>query len=1512
MLELVRRGWSSVGLVSTLLVIWMLTGCGGTRVELDQTPGTSGGEEEMAMSEHSQRAGEASAETQTRDDDPAAGTEPGATDPETPDVDERLAEADALVDRACQLADEGRLAEALQTAQSALAIIQQVSGPDDERLLPPLELISLLYEDLGDYPAAVASRQQIVGVHAAKWRAGDWRIRDAENSLENLQGRAKLTDEQRAQLSQAAHVVRIASQAPPEHLNEAIQAMQQAIGVQIQLLGQQHREVASSIMVLGDLLSAARQWEEAANCYQDAMTIRTKVLGELHPDVGIALNSLGMLLESRAQYEQALAVFQRALRVAESAYGAEHPVTATVHNNLGGLLKEMDRPQQAREHYARALEIVRQAPGDRRAQAAGFLANLGSLLEQQRLYDQARQTLEESLAICRQIYDAPHPDTAHALNNLGKVAAAVGDAAAARKLYDEALAILREAQGERHPETLQVLLNCAAQRQAAGEWQEARALFEQALKTLVESYEPTYPLTANARDGLGGVLIELGEYAAAADRLDQALQAYREAFGETSAHVARVRQRRGFLLLKQGDYLAARQQLEAALRIREQLPGDQNVDIAETLDRLSQVMTALGEAASAVQLVERGLERLEPFATAEPLTAARLRASRAYARHRTGEFLAALAEYEEVLPIFRRELGSRHPETAAILNNVADLLRVLGEYGAAESLHREALEVRRAVYGDQHLETAGSLNNLGLLMHEMGDDARARKHLEAALSICEQMPGDEHPYTGTTLGNLCTVFTSMGDEALARRCGERAVKILRATLGERHLETAVAEGNLARALLNSQQPADAQPYLERAAETVRQTLGDQHPEYGAALLVLGYLHELLDDHATAAARYAEAYQVYLRGYEGRHANAALCLDALGTIYLMHGRHADAATCFERSLTTRRQILSETHPQIAASYHLMGTAHYWQGNPAESIRWVRKSLELSRSHLDLLSFAQSERQQLKLFRAVQYRLNDYLSLAQQTDEDASAAYEYVLAWKGSVFRHQQQMRLAAGDQEAVALMAALRSTASRLAALTLMSPAADQRDAWLEQLEELGAEREQLETRLADRSAAFRQTRPATAARLAQILPEDTVLVDFVEYAYSPLPVAGQGTEPELERRFAAFAVRRDRPVVRIELGPAAPINQAVEAWRRECQQGASAAASVATHAEELHRLVWQPLQAHVGDAATVLLSPDGVLARFPFAALPGSQAGSYLLEDLALVVLPVPADLPRWLSEDRDAVPQPSLLLVGDVDFDAQLEPPTTVEAAISAAERRPFSFGRLPGAAREIAEVESLFRQRMPDRTINVLSGTAATRQAFLDHAARHTVVHAATHGFFLPDHVPRYSRSDVLRGLRLLGDPDERFGPAAFGFHPGLLSGIAFAGANRAGPADSDAAVGVLTALELAAADLSGVDLLVLSACETGLGELAGGQGVLGLQRACQIAGVRTTVTSLWKVEDDATRRLMLRFYENLWDKSQSPSAALRDAQLWLMNTAADGTAAPQRRPPRAWVAFTVSGIW
>ena len=191
------------------------------------------------------------------------------------------------------------------------------------------------------------------------------------------------------------------------------------------------------------------------------------------------------------------------------------------------------------------------------------------------------------------------------------------------------------------------------------------------------------------------------------------------------------------------------------------------------------------------------------------------------------------------------------------------------------------------------------------------------------------------------------------------------------------------------------------------------------------------------------------------------------------------------------------------------------------------------------------------------------------------------------------------------------------------------------------------------------------------------------------------------------------------------------------------------------------------------------------------------------------------------------------------------------------------------------------------------------------------------ATHGFFAPESLRSALKNSADRGTKLSeSDPSRGF----VGYPPGLLSGLVLAGANRAPDADHDD--GILTAAEVESLDLRGVDLALLSACETGLGNVAGGEGLLGLQRAFQVAGARSVVASLWQVSDDATRALMERFYDNLWQKDLSRLEALREAQLWMLkegqHRALVRTDQPatdnelRRTPPFYWAAFVLSGDW
>jgi CHAT domain-containing protein len=260
-----------------------------------------------------------------------------------------------------------------------------------------------------------------------------------------------------------------------------------------------------------------------------------------------------------------------------------------------------------------------------------------------------------------------------------------------------------------------------------------------------------------------------------------------------------------------------------------------------------------------------------------------------------------------------------------------------------------------------------------------------------------------------------------------------------------------------------------------------------------------------------------------------------------------------------------------------------------------------------------------------------------------------------------------------------------------------------------------------------------------------------------------------------------------------------------------------------------------------------------------------------------------------------------------------------------------------LPGTRGEAVAIGALF-DTAANGGVATLEGPGATEEMFRQLAPGSRVLHVATHGFFAPEGrssaltVERPEDAARLGGFQVL----ER--PRRVGFSPGLLSGLVLAGANNPPELPEDAAAfaslpedGILTAEELAFLPLGNVDLAVLSACETGLGQVAGGEGLLGIQRAFQISGVRTTIASLWKVDDAMTQRLMTAFYRNVLQRKQSYLEALRNAQLEMLRELRDpqrraelmadalrganepvDAAALERGAPYFWAAFTLSGDW
>jgi CHAT domain-containing protein len=603
-----------------------------------------------------------------------------------------------------------------------------------------------------------------------------------------------------------------------------------------------------------------------------------------------------------------------------------------------------------------------------------------------------------------------------------------------------------------------------------------------------------------------------------------------------------------------------------------------------------------------------------------------------------------------------------------------------------------------------------------------------------------------------------------------------------------------------------------------------------------------------------------------------------------------GRYAAAVPLLEQALRILEQLYPKDkypqgHPHLAASLNNLGLLLHGQGEYSRALPFLQQALDMYQALAYLYADAASEAEALNYLASLPLTRDLLLSLPPDRLPRTTADDLYAPLWRGKavlarIAERRHQALLAARDPRAREVWDKLQAARRHLARL-LLAPAGTA-NVTPERLEEATARKEQLERRLAKILPTF-DPRPGHTPAHTQLrdrLPEGTVFMDlyyYVRFAQDP-EVRGKKGEHRTAS-YVGFVLRLGQAVQRVDLGPAAPIDEAIADWRQAIAGGKDSLA-----AEVLRRRVWEPLARHVpADTRTVYLCPDGALTRLPWAALPGSTAERVLLEDHALALVPHGPFLLERLSRQHQPARDVGLLVLGGVAYD---EVPTAIagiqdhQLLLRAAERgKGGKWSELPGTLQELEQVSALAGDR-PQRR---LQGKDVSTAALLDALPRARWVHLATHGFFADPALRSALQVDEKQFDRMFRD---RATPGAR--NPLVLSGLVLAGANRPPPKDAEALLGydggILTAEAIAGLPLEHLELAVLSACDTGLGEVAGGEGVFGLQRAFHLAGTRDVVASLWKVDDQATAALMALFYHKLWKEGQEPLVALHESQLTL----------------------------
>jgi CHAT domain-containing protein/Flp pilus assembly protein TadD len=1105
-----------------------------------------------------------------------------------------------------------------------------------------------------------------------------------------------------------------------------------------------------------------------------------------------------------------------------------------------------------------------------------------------------------------------------------------GQMADALPLCERAVRISGEVLGEEHPAYAISLISLSAVYNALGEDTKAVPLDLKALATFKWLLGPEHPDYIRLLESLAEAYERIGEYAKAEPYLLQVLEIRRKVSGEQNADFAASLNSVALLYRRMGQYAKAESHFLQSLAIRRNVSGEANADFADSLNNLAMLYRSMGA-----------------YAKAEPL-------------------------YLQALEIRGKVLGEEHYAYGASLNNLGTLYKSMGEYAKAERFAIRGLRVTEDALGKDHLACSTCLHNLATLYKAMGDYAKAETLYHRALAILKKSLGDEHPDYANHLRDLARLHKSLGEYRKAEPLYRESLQISRRLLGEDHPDFASTVNDLASLYNGLGEFAKAEPLYVQAMEIRKRTLGEEHPDYAASLNNLAGFYLGTGDTARAEPMYLQALRIAKKTFGEEHPDYASFLSNVATMYFVQGNFAKAEEMSFHAVEVCRNAVGEQHLDYACCLANLATLTFSTGKFEEAEDLYRQALDIRLGLAYGVGRWLPEARLQDFLIQIDVRPDALLSSMRYRDAiDRREAYQAAWKTRGVATRLvTTRGALVCKAPEAKRGIQKLQRVSQQLAQVTLATTEPDLRESRRRRLKRLHTEKEALEAQIAKISVEYlRQTEieEADVSDLATLLGEKMAVIDIIKPGQLDPPAVGKPLR--LRKHYEAFVLRpgdeeSGYTVAWVHLGPKEAIDKAVADWRSTLTgngPSATAALHTAPAAEQasdakcftrmperlLREAIWDKLEPHLAGCSKVVIIPDGDLHFIPWNALPGRKAGSYLIEDYAISVAPYGQQLYAALTDTHSAGEE--TLLVGGVAYD---QPPAAVKSELSTADPTGCSRGpsleeritwpRLPGTAAEIQSVAALGQGT--ERHLSVITGTGASETHLRTALPGCRRIHLATHGFFADERFRSWAGHD-LQGEQLLS-PGGSFVTASRSHvtqhNPMILSGIVLAGANLP-PATDELGLptgqdGILTAEEIVGLDLRGTDLVVLSACETGLGRVAGGEGVMGLTRAFHMAGAKTVMASLWKVDDAATQALMKEFYKNLWEKKLGKLESLRQAQLAMIygyepttgklragfvhqNIDEQAIEHARRRlasekgnplPPFYWAAFTLSGDW
>lgn len=972
----------------------------------------------------------------------------------------------------------------------------------------------------------------------------------------------------------------------------------------------------------------------------------------------------------------------------------------------------------------------------------------------------------------------------------------------------------------------------AVEASAAGDYQTAIAKYDECIAIMKANW-PTHEGLPVLINNLAMVYGSLGQYEEEVKLMEEALAMLEANNQQQTDGYALIVKNLCLIYPNLGKDQEAIQMTRQALSLMEKNGGKNSKDYINLLSSLPSLYYNTGDYTSYEKTLKETLALMESNGMQAENDYAILLSNLCIVYYRQGKYEEALTLTQKSLAIAEKALGKNTEYYATLLSNISTFYHSIGDYSSEEKCIKEALQIFQKINATGNPHYAQALVNMGGLSNTLGNSKQAEQYYLQASEIQKALQGGMTEDYATTLNNLGTLYTNQKRYKDAARVLYESMRISKALPGKISLSNyAMALMNLSHVYGAQRQYREQEKCLLEALEIQKSTLGEHHPQY------------------------------------------AITLANLGSMYDQTGRYDEEEKYLLEALRVRKAALGERHPDYAASMTNLGVFYANRGKYAKADSYITRSSELTRQQFLSAADYLSERQRNDYWNKIRFPFEHvyplYAHRYRQTKPAVTAfAYDNALFVKGlllSTSNTVQQAILSSGDTQLI-------NGWKELVALRQDIQRQQQENPGSESLQAMYAREEEMEKALLANSAAYREVEKHKSADWKEVqkqLGDDDLAIEFLRLPFTKDTIC-----------YCALVLqKKSRNPEMIDLCLESDLMDLVP-------KGRPSAAYDPDFLEErrnLSNLIWGKLQPYMKPGGKVYFSPDGALYQVAIEYLP-LDAERTFADVYNLYRLSSTRELCFYARTAHSRIRIQDAVLFGGLQYDLTRdviakqsqsfrsvqpagERDEQIEMLLSDSTRGGIAY--LPATLREVEEIRAILNN--PDDRI--FTGKDGNEESFKALSGRCPgLLHIGTHGFYLP---PR--KNEKPGSGPQLGDNESQnridYSMSRTGL---LMAGAQLAWSGQ--PVPEGVEDGILTAKEIAGLDLRTVECAVLSACETGNGDITG-DGVAGLQRGFKQAGVKTLMMSLWPVSDNATQLLMTEFYRR-WKNGSSKREALRQAQ-------------------------------